>query len=80
MGREGLALGERRVSAEEAEVAGLMRRRQLLQDQPAEQAREHAHGQEEAGPACDPARAVEREAAARRDAVDVRVVGERRMA
>jgi hypothetical protein len=73
-----MVLGERRVVAEELEAAGLMRRRQLLQDQPAEQPREHAHGQEEARPARDPARAIEREAAARHDAVDVRVMGERR--
>ena len=51
---------------------------QLLQEQPAEQAREHAHGQEEAGPARHPALAVERDAAARHDHVDVRVMGHRR--
>src|SRR5262249_12913686 len=48
IGREGVGLGERRVSAEEVEAASLMRRRELLQEQPAEQPREHAHGQEEA--------------------------------
>ena len=51
---------------------------QLLQEQPAEQAREHAHRQEEAGPARHPALAVERDAAARHDHVDVRVMGQRR--
>jgi hypothetical protein len=44
----------------------------------AEQAGEHAHGEEEASLAGDPARAVRREAAAGNDHVDVRVMGERR--
>ncbi len=48
---EGVALGERRVSAEEVEAAGLMGCCELLQEQAAEQPREHAHGQEEARPA-----------------------------
>jgi len=49
----------------------------LLQEQPAKQAREHArHRQEEAGPARPPnALAVERDAAARYDHVDVRMMG-----
>jgi hypothetical protein len=64
---------------------------ELLQDQPSEQAREHAHGEEEAGPAGYPApiafgrcRAItvpaccERDAAARHDDVDMRMMGERR--
>ena len=51
VGREGAPLGERRVIAEEVEAAGIMRRRELLQGQPAEQPREHTHGQEEAPPA-----------------------------
>ena len=45
-----------------------------LQEQAAEQAREHAHRQEEARPAGDPARAVGREAAARHDAMDMRMM------
>ena len=56
-------------------MAGVVGRDQLLQEQPAEQAREHAHGQEEAGPARHPALAVGRDAAARHDHVDVRVMG-----
>ena len=44
----------------------------------AEQAREDAHGQEEAGLAGDPARPVRRQAAAGNDDVDVRMMGERR--
>ena len=51
---------------------------ELLQEQSAEQAREHAHRQEEAGPARHPALAVERDAAARHDHVDMRMMGERR--
>ena len=35
-----------------------MRGGELLQDQPSEQAREHAYGEEEAGPAGDPALAM----------------------
>jgi ABC-type multidrug transport system fused ATPase/permease subunit len=46
---------------------------ELLQDQPSEQAREHAHGEEEAGPAGDPALTIERDAAARHDHVDMRM-------
>ena len=68
-------VGERRQIAEEGEPAGAMGRGQPVEEQPAEQAREHAHGQEEARPAGDPARAVGREAAAGHDDVHVRVVG-----
>ena len=51
---------------------------ELLQEQSAEQAREHTHRQEEARPARDPALAVERDAAARHDHVHVRVMRHRR--
>jgi hypothetical protein len=61
--------------AEELQAACLMDRDQLLQEQPAEQAGEHADGEEEAGPARDPLGTVERDAAARHDHVDVRVMG-----
>ncbi len=40
--------------AEEAQAAGLVGRNQPLQEEPAEQPREHAHRQEEARPAGDP--------------------------
>src|SRR5229473_5123186 len=50
----------------------------LRQDQPSEQAREHAYGEEEAGPAGDPTLTVERDAAARHDHMDMRILGERR--
>ena len=64
--------------AEELQAAGVVGGEQLLQEQPAEQAREHADGKEEAGPAGDPALSVERDAAARHDDVDMRVMGQRR--
>ena len=51
---------------------------QLLQEQSPEQPREHADGEEEAGPAGYPALAVERDAAARHDDVHMRMMGERR--
>ena len=66
------------VIAEEAQAAGLVGGDELLQEQPPEQAREHAHGQEEARPAGHPALAVGRDAAARHDHVHVRVMGHRR--
>src|SRR6202163_3196044 len=75
MRRERLRVGERGMIAEECQVAGLVGCDQLLHEQPAEQAREHAHRQEEAGAARHPALAVERDAAARHDHVDVRVMG-----
>ena len=71
-------VGERGEIAAEGEPAGLVERRQTIEKQAAEQAREHAHGQEEAGLAGDPARPVRRQAAARNDNVDMRMMGERR--
>ena len=64
--------------AEELELAGGMGVGELRQEEPPEQPREHAHGQEEAGPADDPPLAIERDAAAGHDHVDMRVVGHRR--
>ena len=49
---------------------------ELFQKQPAEQPREHAHRQEEARPAGYPPLAVQGNAAARNDHVDMRMVGE----
>jgi hypothetical protein len=46
-----LRIGERGVLAEELQLSCTMSGIKLLQDQPAEQAREHAYGDEEAGPA-----------------------------
>ena len=51
-----------------------MQRFQTLQEQAPEQTREHAHRQEEVRPAPNPAIAVRRDAAARHDAVDVRMM------
>src|SRR5262245_42934940 len=51
---------------------------ELLQQQPAEQRRENRHREEIARATADPALAVEREAAAWHDHVDVRMVSERR--
>jgi hypothetical protein len=42
----------------ERELAGIEVGLELLQEQPTEQAREHPHWQEEAGPTRDPARPV----------------------
>ena len=64
--------------AKELQAPGGVGGDELFQKQPAEQPREHAHRQEEARPAGDPALAVQGNAAARNDHVDVRMVGERR--
>ena len=55
-----------------------MQGREAFEEEPAEQARQHAHRQEEAGLAGDPARSVRRQAAAGDDDVDMRMMGERR--
>src|SRR5665213_3510049 len=64
--------------AKELQVAGLVCGKEPLQKQPSEQAREHAHRQEEAASARYPALAVERDATARYDHMDMRMMGERR--
>ncbi len=51
---------------------------EAVEKEPAEETRQHPHGQEEAGLAGDPARIVRRQAAAGNDDVDVRMVGQRR--
>ena len=71
---EGGGLRECGEIAEEAEFAGLEGGAQRVEEQPAEEAREHAHRQEEAGPAGDPACAVERRTAAGHDAMDMRMM------
>jgi hypothetical protein len=50
----------------------------IIEAEAAEQAREDAHGQEEAGPTGDPARPVRRQTAAGNDDVDMRMMGQRR--
>ena len=54
-------------------VAGLLG---FLEEKPPEQARQDPHGQKEGCPAGNPTRLVERKSAARRDAVDMRVIRE----
>ena len=66
------------MTAEELQAVGFVGRDQPLQEQPTKQAREHTHWQEEARSARHPTLAVERDAAARYDHVDVRMMGHRR--
>jgi hypothetical protein len=73
-GREGDGLCEVVEFPEEAEIAILEGGALLVEEQPAEETPEHANRQEEAGPAGDPARALERRAATRHNAVDMRMV------
>ena len=54
--REGLRIGQMYVVAEEAEAAGRVGGDERLEEQPAEQAREHAHGEEEIRAARHPTR------------------------
>ena len=76
--REGSRICQRSVPAEELELPGAVSGGELLQDQPAEQAREHTDVEEKVGSAGDPARTIERDAAARHDHMDMRMVIERR--
>src|ERR1700730_8863003 len=66
------------MSAEELETAGLVGGAELGQELPTEQARENPHRQKEPFAARHPLGAVERDAAARHDHVDVRVMRHRR--
>jgi hypothetical protein len=68
----------RREIAEEGEAAGLVQRPEAFEKETAKQTRQHAHGEEEAGPAGDPTGAVQRKAAAWNDDVDMRMMGQRR--
>ena len=77
-GVEGGLVGEGREIAEEGEAAGRVQGRDPVEEEAAEQARQHADRQEEAGPAGDPAGPVRRQAAAGNDDVDVGMVGQRR--
>jgi hypothetical protein len=71
---EGCRLGEGGLVGEEAQPPGLVRGGQSFEEQAAEEAREHPHGEKEAGPAGNPALAVGRKAAARDDDMGVRMV------
>ena len=77
-GVEGALLGERGEFAEEDEASGRMQGCEADEEEPAEQARQHADGEEETRLAGDPARPVQRNAAAGHDDVDVGMMGERR--
>src|SRR5208283_4219169 len=77
-GVEGALLAEGREVAEEDEAAGRMQGCEPFEEEPAEETRQHPHGQEEAGLAGDPARTVRRQAAAGNDDVDMRMVDQRR--
>jgi hypothetical protein len=74
-GVEGALPGEGREVAEEGGATGRMKGRDPFEEEPAEQPRQHAHGEEEARPAGDPTTAVRRQAAAGNDDVDVRMMG-----
>ena len=67
-------MGKSGECAEEAEVTGLERSPELLQEEPSEQPRQHPHRQEEAGSAANPARAVQGQPAAGDEAVNMRMV------
>jgi hypothetical protein len=77
-GREGSWLGERGMVAEEREASSLVSNEELAQEQSPEQTRENPHRQEEPRAARRPARVVKRDAAARNDHVQVRMVRHRR--
>ena len=71
---EGGRLGKAGEFAEEAEITGFEGSPQLVEEQPAEEPREHADRQEEAGTTGDPSCSIERRSAARHDAMDVRMM------
>src|SRR5512137_221703 len=68
---------ERRQLAEKAKLAFVERRLQGGEEQSTEQARQRLHRQEEAWLANDPALAAQRDSAARDDAMDMGMMGER---
>ena len=67
-------IGEMGEIAKKAQLASREGSLQLLQKQAAEQPREDADRQEEAGPASDPACAVERRSTTRHDTMEVGMV------
>ncbi len=58
VGRKNGAIGEVGLLAEKDEPPGLVQGDEPVEEQPPEQARQHPHGQEEAGAAGDPAASV----------------------
>jgi len=71
---EGSDVIEAGVDTEELETSGPMGGNELGQEQSPEQARENLHGQDEVRPAWDPARAINGDAAARHDHVNMGMV------
>jgi len=63
--------------AEEAEIGAVEGGAEAVEEQPAEQPRQRPDGEKEVGAPRDPSGAVEGESAARHDAMDVRVMGQR---
>ena len=83
MSGEGGGISQAGEIAEEAKLAGLEGVLQTLEEQSPEQARQNPHGQEKSRPAGDPSLVpglsrgrLERQAAARHDAVDMRMMVE----
>ena len=74
MAHESRVAVERLQGIEEGQLAGQERLLQVLQKQPAEEARQHPDRKKEAWPAGDPSLATGRQAAARNDAVQVGVM------
>ncbi len=77
-GVEGALVGEQSEIAEEPEAASLVQGGDAFEKQATKEARQHAHRQEEAELAGDPARPVRGQAAAGNDDVDMRMMGQRR--
>src|SRR6266705_1108600 len=68
---ESLRILERLKRREEPQLAGVESLLQILQEQSAEQAGQHPHGQEEAGTAGDPPSTIGRDSAARDDTMEM---------
>src|SRR5215471_17569618 len=64
IGAEGFGVGQFDMLTEELQLLGFVSGGELVEEQPSEQSRQHAHREEEVRTAFDAALAVEREAAA----------------
>lgn len=78
MAGEGLRFGQMCQHAVEGELAGVDESGEPFEEQTAEQCAQHTHRQQEGGTRGDPVRSTERDAAARHDHMEVRMVGHRR--
>jgi hypothetical protein len=74
---EGAGVCQRGQIAEEAEFAAAEGGGEAIKEEPAERLRQSVNGQQEVRLAADPAPAIEGDAAARNEAVDMRVMGDR---